>query len=228
MQKLLGASVSFAIGLAFAIPGVCLLLFLAFGRSQPDLAQAWLSWLLAHAVVSPDVTAALIQGHPAAWVVGIVLTWLGWSSLQGARDGLRPEGESTGGEAQLELTTRHPRAGGLLEGRLRLLKIPEGGQRFRVEVVCRETSEAPRTRRTVFNQSQDVAAVDSVNGWVLPFRFELPAESPPSTAPANFNISPDPVIRWSIELCRADALIAVPSSITLSVGAAIESTRLRA
>ena len=229
-----GAAVlSFAIGIALGVPGLCLLVLLGLLKWRPELAPEWARWLEAHSPLPPGVfPRQLLSDLPqfeslwGAWGAAALLCFIGYGSLRGARDSLRPADQSSGGEAQLLLKTAYPRVGAVLEGDLKLLETPKPGQVFRVVLFCRCTDRMLSKERvsSLFAQSQDIAIAQAGDGWHLPFRFDVPAAAPPSTVRDAvidaFGGLPGIQYSWFIEFYRADAWFAVPSQLQITVHAA--------
>ena len=229
-----GAAVlSFAIGVAFGVPGLCLLVFLGLLDWRPELAPEWARWLDAHSPLPPGVfPRQLLSDLPqfeslwGAWGAAALLCFIGYDSLRAARESLRPADQSSGGEAQLVLRTAHPRIGAALEGELKLLETPKPGQLFRVGLVCRckpPTLSNSRVR-TIFEQSHKAAIAQSADGWHLRFLFHVPADALPSTVRNTvidvFCAGDNSEYSWYIEFCRADAWFAVPSQVQITLDAA--------
>jgi hypothetical protein len=233
MRSLGGALFSFAFGIAFGVPGLCVFIFLCLLKLQPESAPAWSRWLVGHSPLPPNIfSGQLFSELPqseslwSAWGGAALLCVIGYSCMRSARDCLRPTNQTTDGEAEVELKTEHPRVGAVLEGDLKLLEAPTPGQEFLVSLFCRyiETSRSGTVRKSLFRQNQTIKIVEAADGWRLPFRFDVPADAPPSTVH-------DPWVdalsdmtgndyAWYIEFCRADGWFVVPSEFPITLDAA--------
>lgn len=233
MRGLGPALFSFVIGITLGVPGLCLLVFLCLLMWRPELAPEWSGWVEAHSPLAADdfprqLLNGLSQGKSpwGAWGVAAFLSFAGYAALRGARESLRPADQTSGGEAQVVIKTEHPCVGAVLEGDLKLLEAPKPNQVFQVTLLCRltERSEMKRREHSIFVQSQDVKTVQAADGWHLPFRFEVPADAPPSTvrnalAEAIGGL-PDVENSWFIEFSATDKWIAVPSKLQITLEAA--------
>ena len=193
MRRLATALLSFVVGIAFAVPGIVLALWVGLAVYRVELAVGYSQWA---AERLPSLAVPLLQladyaTHRESLIVAglgaAFLCLIGFSSLRGARQMLRPADQSSGGEAQIVLKTDFPRVGRPLEGSLRLLEIPEPEQVFRLELSCRRTYVTGDQRRkqgveTPFCAEQDVQVAQTAEGWSLPFRFEVPVTAPSSDA----------------------------------------------
>ncbi|MDB6166940.1 MAG: hypothetical protein JWQ83_2080 [Lacunisphaera sp.] len=233
MRSPVSAVVSFVIGIAFGVPGLCLLVFLCLLIWRPELATEWSRWLEANSPLAPEhfprwLFNGSLHGREAWWGAGamtLVLNLFGYKALRWARESLRPADQSSGGKAQVLIRTQHPCVGALLEGDLRLLKTPRPEQVFKVALFCRHVDRAlEKTRESsIFGQCLDVQTALGADGWHVPFRFEVPANAPPSTVRdlAYMAFGPDrDEYSWFIDFCRADAWIAVPSEFLITLGPA--------
>lgn len=238
MRGLGPALFSLAIGIAFGVPGLCLLVFLCLLMWRPELAPEWSGWVEAHSPLAADdfprqVLNELSQGKSpwGAWGVAAFLSFIGYSALRGARESLRPAGQTRGGGAQVLIRTAHPCVGALLEGDLKLLKTPKPDQVFQVILVCRQNERAtlePR-ERTKFAQSMEVKVVQAAGGWHVPFRFEVPADAPPSTVRDDLSEAifgpPYEQNSWFIEFFATDKWIAVPTKMQITLGQATTNSQ---
>jgi hypothetical protein len=233
MRGLGAALFSFVIGIALGVPGLCLVIFLCLLMWRPGLAPEWSGWVQAHSPLAPEdfprqLLHELTQGKSpwGAWGVAAFLSFPGYSALRGARESLRPTDQTSRGEAQVVIKTEHPCVGAGLEGDLKLLETPKPDQVFRVTLLCWLTDRGAMNRqeRSIFGLSQDVKIVQAADGWHLPFRFEVPADAPPSTLRNDLaeviTGPPDVEHVWYIEFCATDKWIAVPSKLQITLGAA--------
>jgi hypothetical protein len=232
--SLVAALFYIVIGTALGVPGLCLLIFLCLLMWRPELAPEWSRWVEAHSPLAPDdfprqLLNELSQGKSpwVAWGAAAFLSFVGYSFLRGAREPLRPADQSSGGEAQVVIKTEYPCVGAVLEGNLKLLETPKPDQVFRVTLHCRsiDRSLSKERERSMFGQSQDIKIVQVADGWHLPFRFEVPADAPPSTVLddglAQFLFGGPPRVQysWFIEFSSTDKWIAVPSKYQITLGA---------
>jgi hypothetical protein len=128
-------------------------------------------------------------------------------------------------DARIVFKTAHPRAGGLLEGTLRLAKPAKPGDVFRVELACTRglRSVNQKRRETAFFEQQDIPVVRIEDGWGLPFRFDVPAWAPQTMernalATDGYGDGFD----WQIAFYPANAWIAFPSKLPIRLDAAPE------
>ena len=233
MRGLVAALFSFVIGIALGVPGLCLLIFLCLLMWRPELAPEWSRWVEAHSPLAPDdfprqLLNELSQGKSpwAAWGAAAILSFVGYSALRGARESLRPADQSSGGEAQVVIKTEYPCVGAVLEGDLKLLETPKPDQVFQVTLLCRciDRSLSKERKSSIFGQSQDVKIAQVADGWHLPFRFEVPADAPPSTVRDDLDevVAGLPRVEysWFIEFFPTDKWIAVSSKFQITLGAA--------
>jgi hypothetical protein len=161
--------------------------------------------------------------------VAALLSFVGYSALRRARESLRPADQSSGGGAQVVIKTEHPCVGTVLEGDLKLLETPKPDQVFRVRLHCRHIDRGLSEARTsfIFAQTQDVKAARVADGWHLPFRFEVPADAPPSTVRDALGEAlvglPADEYSWFLEFFPTDKWIAVASRFQITLGAAPQS-----
>lgn len=233
MRGLGPAFISFVIGIALGVPGLCLVVFLCLLMWRPEWAPAWSGWLEAHSPLAADVFPRqalneLSQGSSpwSAWGAAAFLSFAGYTALSGARESLRPADQTSGGDAQVLIKTEHPCVGAVLEGDLKLLATPKPNQEFQVTLLCRhsERSAMGDDHRSMFVQSQVVKIAKATDGWHLPFRFEVPADAPPSTVRDAFSEAifggPNVENSWFIEYYATDKWIAVPSKLQITLAAA--------
>ncbi|MDB5857129.1 MAG: hypothetical protein JWQ76_818 [Ramlibacter sp.] len=233
MKGLARALFSFLIGIALGVPGLCLLVFLCLLMWRPGLAPDWLRWVEAHSPLAPadfprQFFDELSQGKSpwAAWGAAAFLSFVGYTALRGARESLRPADHSRGGAAQVVIKTEYPCVGAVLEGDLKLLETPKPDQVFRVTLLCRHIDRAlsEERRSSLFGQSRDVKIAQLADGWHLPFRFEVPADAPPSTPRDDLaevlTGPPSDEYSWFIEFFPTDKWIVVPSKFKITLGAA--------
>lgn len=224
------AVVSAVFGVAFAALGIVLVSWVGLTVYRVELGVDWMMWVLGHSPIplsDPPLelaNAAVQDKKLIPWgILGAFLCLIGYRSLRSARDAIRPEGESSGGEAKLELKTPEPRVGRPLEGSLRLLQDPQPGEVFRLELSCSrsyrtgDSDSSKYKEETAFFAQQDIAAAQSADGWRLPFRFDVPLTAPPSGATGH---PPGDPYSWQLAFYRADAVIAVGSTVLLRLGAA--------
>jgi hypothetical protein len=197
------------------------------------MAAEWSRWVEVRFPLAPDnfprqLLDGLLEGKSAwgAWGVASLLSMVGYSALRAAREASRPAGQSSGGKAQVVIRTERPCVGAVLEGHLKLLATPAPDQVFQVALRCRFSDRSlGKTRNgSMFEQSVEVKPMRAADGWHLPFRFEVPADAPPSTTHDDL-VEPfvgraDVDHSWFIEFFPADKWIAVPSRFPVGLEAA--------
>ena len=223
------------IGIAFGVPGLSALVFVGLFAWRPGLALTWAQWVAAHTPITLESFLELrpngvflVRSQWGTFGAGALLSLLGYFALHGARESLRPADQSSGGLAQVLIKTQCPCVGAVLEGELKLLTAPKPDQVFRVSLLCRHIHSLAddRRERTVVCLSQDIEIkiTQVVEGWQLPFRFEVPADAPPSTVFDNLGylVSGPPMdeYSWFIEFFPTDKWIVSPSSFKIVLGAA--------
>jgi hypothetical protein len=233
MRGLGPALFSFVIAITLGVPGLCLVIFLCLLMWRPELAPEWSGWVQARSPLAPEnfprqLLLEVSQGKSpwGAWGVAAFLSFAGYTALRGAIESLRPADQTGGGEAQVLIKTEHPCVGAVLEGDLKLLETPKPDQVFRVALICwlSEWGGMESRNRSIFGLSQDVKIVRAADGWHLPFRFEVPADAPPSTERNTLAeaITGLPKVEhvWYIEFFATDKWIAVPAKLQITLGAA--------
>ena len=227
MRNLLAAGFSAVFGVALAVPGVVLALWVGLTVYRMESGFDWIYWALEHSPFTLSATPLVLANQAVqsnalipTGVLALFLCWIGFSTLRRARDAVRPADESSGGKAKIALKTAAPRVGLALEGSLRLLQDPTPGQVFRLELTCDRTYRPPEGKartETAFFAEQDVAAVQDAEGWGVPFRFDVPVTAPHTGAAGSPG---NEVYGWRLAFYPADGVIAFPSSFALSLGAA--------
>ena len=188
MRNPFAALLSTLIGVAFGVPGLSALVFVGLLAWRPGLALTWAQLVAAHTPIPLESFLELrpngvflVRSQWGTFGAGTLLSLIGYFTLCGARESLRPADQSSGGLAQVLIKTQCPCVGAVLEGELTLLKAPKPDQVFRVSLLCRHIHSLAddRRKRTIVWLSQDIEIkiTQVVEGWQLPFRFEVPADA---------------------------------------------------
>jgi hypothetical protein len=237
LETVIDKLISFLFNLVFGIllgsASVALAAWVCMALYRVELAFDAALWVLENAPLqftgSPVILANEAIQRGSLIAAGVLATFLGWvaaNCLLAARRSFRPAGESRGGNAQMVLKTPHPRVGDALEGRLRLMKDPNPGDSYQLELYCerRYTSGSKDQTERAFYASLDVLPAQDAEGWYLPFRFDVPVTAPASSAS---DMVASERYYWQLDFHRTEAWLSFPGDFGLTLAPA-DAAALRA
>lgn len=226
LLSLAAALLMLLIGLCFALLGLSFALWvglvfyrteLAFDGARWAVENIPLPWTVAPVQFANDMLQrdALIGIALAAFM----LCLLGFGALRSVLQSLRPADQSSDGKGRIVLKAESPRVGVPLEGFVVLLAPPMPEQVFRLVLRCRRRyRQGDRDREeTAYQEQRDIQVLQNAEGWVVPFRFEIPASAPPSAA-AGLNFREG--FHWHLDFYRADTWISFMPGFGLTLGPA--------
>lgn len=229
-MRQLASAIQLLIGIALAVPGVLLALWVVVALYKVEVGFDWALWALEHSpfeLTGPSVELAneAIQRNSliSGGMLAAVLCSVGFSFLRGARRSLRPPDESHDGKARIVLKAAHPRVGRPLEGSLRLTKDAEQGDVFQVELSCSRylrSRDEKNPVETPFFARLETKAAQGSQGWSVPFRFEVPATAPPTMARGLRGLLAPDLFVWELTLRPLKGWIVSPSEFALELAAA--------
>lgn len=218
------STMSRLIGLALVAPGALLGLWVVTAMFSTELAFDGAYWYAQHSpfeLTVPPVQFAndMIQprNRTSYGLLALLLCWIGLSNL-----GLLGRGAALA----LDLKTTDARVGRPLEGSLLLASAPKPDDGYDVRLACTQSQGSGKNRRviTAFEARLEARPVQRVEGWSVPFKFDIPATAPPTGTPGLFKPQP---FDWHLSVYRTNTWISFPTSFPIELAAA-PSEELRA
>jgi hypothetical protein len=171
-------------GSVFGILGLLLFSWALFVHFQYDAAfQLALRIVVFLGFVDGDpgrlaYTWAMHENLAAIFGLGFLAAAAG--NLYAARTRMRPPDESHDGKVRVELKTKSLRVGAPLEGTVWLKKDPKPDELYRVALLCSRSRPDNQPDENAYAEKQEARPMRGAQGWYLPFRFEIPATTPPT------------------------------------------------